>query len=321
MVPPTLTTDAASALIFGTLSPGSRLDGHARVLSAETARAQTGSLFHRLTLGDPAGGQLTARRFDVGEELAPAVGSVVRITGVLEDYRGRTSLKMTSCVADGILSVDAFVPRMPACRLATLADLDALIAELTDPILRSWVEAYFDPQMRTQLAAHPAAARNHGARHAGLISHTVRVARIALGLADLVPLVDRDVVLSGALLHDGGKLTELLDEPGLGYSEEGALVGHIVLGVLRASEVAASIPALEPAILASVLHVIIASHGKIEFGSPVVPATLEALIVHLADLAEAKLEAALEAIERTPLTEPWTPYLPAFGSRLRVKSS
>jgi 3'-5' exoribonuclease len=315
--------DASSpALAFRDLTPGMRLAGHARIVQAEIAHTRTGSSFHRMTLGDQQGGELTAIRFEVGEEPAPVAGSIVRITGVIERYLGRASGKLTTCVADPNVPGELFLPRMPASRAASLTDLDALIVELMDPSLRVWVDVCFDPATRARFALHPAAVRHHGALVGGLLSHTVRVSRIALALADLAgEMVDREVLLAGALLHDLGKLTEVLPEPGAGFTEQGSLLGHVLLGALRAAQVAATIPALEAARVDLVLHAIVAAHGTREHGAPIVPATLEALLLHLADQAEAKLEAALEAIAQMPSMETWTTYHRDFGTRLRRSGS
>jgi 3'-5' exoribonuclease len=311
--------EAGGPVRFAALVPAEVVAGHARVVAGERATARTGAPFHRLVLADATGSELTARRFDVGEEAAPPVGCVVRVTGVVELYRDRRSLNLTVCVVAPEVPAAAFRPRVPATRAATPAEFDALVAGIADPGLRGLVETCLVGAERDRFALMPAAVRHHGAAVGGLLAHTVRVARIALALTEIVGAgVDRDVVLAAALLHDLGKLDELVSEPGAGVTPAGTLVGHVGLGLLRVAAAAERVSGLTPERRQAVLHAVLAAHGRVEHGAPVVPATVEALIVHLADLAEATLAAAQEATERAEPGAGWTPYLPRFGTRLRV---
>jgi 3'-5' exoribonuclease len=309
-----------STLRFADLVPGCVARGLARVLDAHGAVARTGSPYHRLVLGDPSGARLPARRFDA-PDAPPAPGVVVDVEGVLEDFRGAACLKLTRCTVDAAAAAEAFWPRVPAWRLPALADLDSLLAAIADARLRAWVAACFPDEARTRLALMPAAVAHHGAAVGGLLAHVVRVARAALALAELAgPAVDRDVLLAAALLHDLGKLEELLPEPGAGLTERGLLVGHVVLGAVAAASAAASV-GIDPDRVDAVLHAVLAAHGRLEHGAPVVPAIIEALLLRQADRAEAALEAGLAAVERAGPGAGWTPYLPAFGTRLRVPGS
>lgn len=301
------------------LEPGRQITGHARVIAAERALARTGVPFHRLTLGDASGTTITARRFNTGDEAVPPVGAVVSVTGLVERYREQACLTLRRCVVDPAIPASVFVPAMPPSRRATLADLDAEIALITDAALRDWVTACYSASCRAAFAAHPAAVRHHGAAAGGLLTHTVRVARIARGLVELLPGIDRDEVLAGALLHDLGKLRELGAEPGSDLTDDGLLLGHLVLGVRLAWAAAAGIARLAPARVDRVLHIVLASHGTPAWGSPVPPATLEAVTVHLADLAEARLEQALRARETAPAGAGRTAFVPGLGSRFLVE--
>ncbi|TMC91837.1 MAG: HD domain-containing protein, partial [Chloroflexi bacterium] len=162
----------------------------------------------------------------------------------------------------------------------------------------------------------PAAVRHHGAVVGGLLEHTVNVTTIAELTARLYPC-DHDLVLAGALLHDIGKLEELEGQVGAGFTPHGRMVGHIVLGMYYVQEQAQQVAALEEGKMDDLLHIILAHHTK-EYGSPVNPATIEALIVHQADLAEAHLTGFLEHCQKSCSSNGWTSFSPIYGGQLRV---
>lgn len=270
-----------------------------------------------MTLTDGDGLRISAIKFDCADE-PPAPGVVLAIDGHITEFNGGLSLRITTWREDTTVSPEPFLPRMPGNRRASMADLDVLITGIGDEPLRALVEAVFDDDARARFAVHPAAQRNHGASVAGLLTHTVRVTQMALALAAFVPVIDNDLLLAAALLHDIGKLDELGEQPGADYTEPGKLLGHVTLGILLVNEMAANIPDLAPDRKQMLLHVIQTAHGKKEFGAPVVPATFEALLLSLADDAESKIETRLEAVERMPPGAPWTPYVKKFETRFRV---
>lgn len=220
------------------LAAGTAVAGHARVVASDLARTRTEALYQRFELADPSGVQVVARRFGCGSPPPPA-GCVVYVQGVVEEYRGQTTLKLHACREDPVVPAALFFPWVPHTRRATLADLDALVGGIEDAALRALVRACFGPAVRERFAVAPAGVRHHGAAVGGLLAHTVRVARTALALTELVPhVVDRDVVVSAALLHDLGKVDELVPDPGAGLTDPGRLLGHVLLGavaVLRAN--------------------------------------------------------------------------------------
>jgi 3'-5' exoribonuclease len=309
---------AAAAVAFAGLAPGAPVSGLARVVDAASALTRTGEPFLRLRLADPAGRVLAARRFACPDP-PPPPGCVVRIAGVADAFNGALSLRLTACAPAAGVAADAFWPRTPATRAVGAADLAALVAGIPDPALRALVERCLPPAARARFLAAPASVARHGAAVGGLAAHSVRVARLALAFADvLVPQAERGVLVAAALCHDLGKLDANRDEPGAGVTDAGRLVGHVVLGILRVARAADGVPDLSPERAVAVLHAVAAAHGRLEWGAPVVPATLEALLVHLADLAEARVESALAATEAANPGSDWTAYLPAFGTALRV---
>ncbi len=151
----------------------------------------------------------------------------------------------------------------------------------------------------------------------GLLEHTVQVARIAQFLANLYPC-NVELALAGALLHDIGKLQELEAQPGKGFTTDGNMFGHIFLGTLYIQQHAQQINQLDEATLIDLLHIILTHHGMKEHGSPVCPVTIEALIVHQADMVEAKLTGFLDHCARTGTSDGWSAYNKEFGGPLRI---
>jgi 3'-5' exoribonuclease len=303
---------------FATLRLGSTIEGHARVVASSVERSKTGDAFWRLTLADRSGNQVPCV-FWGRDSSPPATGCVVRFRATARAFRETLSLTLTLCERDEGVDAGGFLPRLPPHRQIDPAELDTLIAEITDEPLRQLVETCFANGVREQFAVHPAAMKRHGAVIGGLLAHTVKVTRIALSLADVtVCPIDRSMMIAAALLHDIGKLDEQSPTPGEEPTEDGRLLGHIVPGVIRIMRASQIVLQLSDERRTEIVHAVLASHGKREFGSPAEPATLEAVLLHLADMSEASIEAPLTALEAAPLTAIWTDYVKSIDGRLRV---
>jgi 3'-5' exoribonuclease len=151
----------------------------------------------------------------------------------------------------------------------------------------------------------------------GLIEHTVNVTFIAERLTQLYTC-NQELVLAGALLHDIGKLEELEEQPGVGFTPAGRMFGHIILGTQYVHDHARQVSTLAEAPIHDLLHIILAHHGTKEYGSPVCPATIEALMVHLADTTEAKLTGFLDHCDRSSNADGWSSYSKDIGGQLRI---
>jgi 3'-5' exoribonuclease len=195
---------------------------------------------------------------------------------------------------------------------ASRFDPDVMFSELME-IVETQVE---DPGLRQLVAeiltensdavrAHPAASRNHHAFRAGFLEHVLSVTRTAVYLADkyrdyypdMQPLLSKSLVVAGAVLHDIGKLHELIDQPqGAVYSPPGRLIGHLLLGRDMVRAKAAEIPNLDPELLLRLEHIIVAHHNVPEFGSPIPPHTPEAMLVYHCDEIDAKFNMMVLAL-------------------------
>ena len=172
------------------------------------------------------------------------------------------------------------------------SDLRELIATVQSPHLRGLLEMILGPDTATWAAYReaPAAKRYHQAYRHGLLEHSLTVAQAVGAISGVFESVDRDLALTGALLHDIGKLEAYaIDETGIEMTDLGRLQGEIALGYFRIRTTLATLADFPPELAQGLLHIVLSHHGSLEFGSPVVPATREATLVHMADNLGSKL--------------------------------
>ncbi len=305
-------------LIIADLQVNSTVYGWLFAAEVSMRKASTGRMYLELKLRDARGNEITARHFDLprSEVHMPQEGKVVLIEGLVETYRNALQMKLSRVETDETIPVDLFIvgTRCPIVQLE--ADFEHLIDKVDHPGLSELLRRCFTPEIMENFRRWPAAMRHHGAVVGGLLEHTVNVATIAELIAHLYPC-NHDLVVAGALLHDIGKLEELEDTIGSGYTPTGRMVGHIILGMQYVQRKVESVAAVDEEMRDDLLHIILAHHTK-EFGSPVNPATIEALIVHQADLAEARFTGYLEHCQRTVGPDGWTSFSPVFGGQVRT---
>lgn len=205
------------------------------------------------------------------------------------------------------------------------ARLVELLGQLQNVHLRRLGEAFLaDPDLIGRLKSAPAAVNNHHAYPGGLLQHTVDLMELARLVAPRYEGIDDELLVFGAFLHDLGKIEELASGGEISYTDRGQLVGHIVIGVQMLGEKIASCERDgEPfpiELRHQLEHLIVSHHGQIEFGSPKLPVTLEAVALHHLDNLDAKLSAFASVIESDVAGDGnWTNYNPAIGRKLWKK--
>ncbi len=309
------------------LQAGERVDDQVfRVAQKDLRTTTNGSLYIHAVLADGSG-QMVARMWQASQEIYDSMpeGGLLHFRGRVESYKGNRQF-----IIDGVRQVEAgtFDPAefLPAGK----HDVDALwnqVKELLRGIRNRDVLALVgkfvsDAEFVRSLKRAPAAVQMHHAYLGGLLEHTRNLLRLAQVVCPLYPQVSSDLLLAGIFLHDIGKVRELAFDTNIEYTTEGQLVGHIVQGVLwmhdhcRALERETGRPfphELETALK----HLILAHHGKYEFGSPRLPATAEAIMLHYLDNLDAKLAMVFEAIAGdTDAASEWTGYIRALESRI-----
>jgi 3'-5' exoribonuclease len=200
-----------------------------------------------------------------------------------------------------------------------LARLTTIIQELSDVRLRELGKAYLqDSAWVSQFKIAPAAISHHHAYPGGLLKHTLDLMELAKLVAPRYPKLNADLLIMGAFLHDLGKVDELSCSGEATYTDRGQFVGHLVIGALQLSDRLRTLNCEFPDTLRWQLeHLILSHHGQLEFGSPKIPLTLEAMVLHHLDNLDAKLAAAISLIETDLATDsPWTNYYPALGRKL-----
>lgn len=271
------------------------------LLEKRPAVKKDGSPFLTLVLADRTGA-IDAKLWDGVDVLGPLCepDAVLGVRGRVGEYQGKLQLTVSALERlepeEG--DWERLLPASPRERAQMHKELDALIASVEDAPLRALLRRCLGrgTELGRRFREHPAAKRNHHAYLYGLLEHTVSVASMCDRLAEHYAAsgvsLDRDLLVTGALLHDLGKLDELKERPGAGYTTAGHLLGHIVLGIQRVSAEAEHVAGLSAERLLLLLHLIASHQGKPEWDSPKVPQILEALILHYADDLDAKLNQA-----------------------------
>jgi 3'-5' exoribonuclease len=277
--------------------------------------ARNGRAYLSLVITDRSA-QLEARVWEQAEAAARrfAEFELVRIEGTAVSYQGRIQLHLTEVerASDEGLDPADFLPVGPRPVEALWIDLKTLAATVRTPPLRALIDAALgDETLAASMRRCPAAKTIHHAYVGGLLEHTLSVARLADSIAthyaQAAPgLVNRDLAVVGAILHDIGKTRELATERGLGYTDAGRLVGHIALGMSILDALLAKLPEFPEEMALRLRHVVLAHHGQLEFGSPKRPKTPEAFVVHYADQLDCQLGYLRDLFGREG--ERWTSY-------------
>jgi 3'-5' exoribonuclease len=273
------------------------------VTQKQFSRKRDGAAYLSLRLSDRTG-QCEARMWDNWETCAETfeAGEIVKAQVEVSGWNGRPQLtikKLRKASADEYSLAD-FQPHTTLSIDDLWAKLNSFVDSFTDPFLQQLVRSFLDdPEIASLLRSAPAAKYLHHAWIGGLLEHIVSL----LGLCDRVvphyPQVHRDLVMTGAVLHDIGKLEELRWSLNFDYTLEGQMLGHITLGIAMIEKRIAAIPGFPPRLRLLVEHIVLSHHGKYEFGSPKLPMTPEAILFHYLDDLDAKMYSVRTELDRS----------------------
>lgn len=281
---------------------GDKFNGFLLIKESEVATARNGSMYLSLTVGDKSG-ELNGKIWDAmkGASEAYPVGSVLEIIGKIGEYNNEAQMEYTNIKVvpedQPEANPDLYIRTAPMNKKEMMghikAKLDTIIYPEVKAIVRDILNRY-----NNKIFTHAAATKNHHAFKGGLAYHTVSMLKIAETLVDFYPDVDHSLLYSGIILHDIGKVEELSSvQTGSEYSIKGQLLGHISMMETEIVESAIRLdidPNNENIVL--LRHMILSHHGKMEWGSAVVPKTREAHALHYIDMLDARMNMTHEAL-------------------------
>ncbi len=272
------------------------------VTSKQLRSRKDGGQYLAATLSDRTG-QIESRMWDNFAEVAAGFeqGDVVKVRAEVCRFNGRFQLnleKLRRATPDEFELAD-FVPQTSKNVEEMWSALVRSVDSFSDLWLQALVRSFLDdPEIAAALREAPAAKSLHHAWLGGLLEHVVSLVGICELAARHYPEINRDLLLTGAILHDIGKLEELRWGIGFDYTLEGQLVGHITMGIAMIEKKLASLPGFPPALRMLVEHMVLSHHGKLEFGSPKLPMIPEAVLLHYLDDLDAKMHTMRSEFER-----------------------
>ena len=298
------------------LRDGEAVVGCYCVVNVQQARTKSDKPYLKLVLTDRHG-TIEARVWEDAEaherNLQP--GSYVGVRGKLEIFNLERQVRVEDVapLEVELEELDLFLPRSQRLPSEMDRDLEELVRSIRDVPLRTLVQKLLSrrSEIGSAFRLAPAAKGNHHAYIGGLQEHTLSVAHVCDLLArHYGDELDRDLLIAGALLHDIGKVREIGAKAGFPYTDEGKLLGHILLGLRMVQDAAASVPDLSRSRLMLLEHLIASHQGRYEWQSPREPATLEALLLHYADDMDAKFNQATRILPQDELG--WSEYDRSF---------
>jgi len=284
--------------------------------------SNTGKAYLSVQLRDRTG-TIEARVWDRAEEIGKRFqrDDIVEVSGSAISYQGRIQLKVHDVRKDeGPKELSDYLPVSRKGIDVLWGLLRGYVADVKDPDYKRLLSAVFlDPdaaKMAERFCRAPGGKTMHHDYVGGLLEHTVSVVGVCRFLSSHYERVDADLLMTGALLHDLGKVNELSYEGAFDYTDEGRLLGHLYIGAEFVDKICGSLSGFPPEKAMLIKHMILSHHGELEYGSPKRPKTIEAVLLHFAENMDAKVTAFNDAIDELPEGARWTDYQRMFERHL-----
>lgn len=266
-------------------------------------------------------GSLSANIWDNFEGIVKSFsnGDLVKVIGVVEEYQGNLQLKLNKILSvkteDNVVHAD-FLQHSKRDLKEMVEEFSTRLRNISNPFLNQLMTNIFNKTDYRKFAFSPAGKQWHHSYVSGLIEHSLELIKICDLMCDIHPEINRDLVICGAMMHDFGKIEELKSET-FEYTDKGKLIGHIVIGAIKINDECSKIENFPEELKNCLIHLVLSHQGKLEFASPVVPKTLEAITLYQADELSAKVNAYKNAIGYGVKEEPgWTKYIPLASTDL-----
>lgn len=286
------------------------------------AKTKAGKSYYSMQLQDRTG-TIDAKVWELNNAIAHFEAmNYIRVDAQVTSFNGTLQLnvKRVRVAEEGEFDPADYMPCSGKNIEEMYRKLTDIISRIENEYLKKLLESFFvdDRAFAERFKKHSAAKSIHHGFIGGLLEHTLSVAKICEFMASHYPVIKHDLLVTAAIFHDIGKVEELSDFPENDYTDEGQLVGHIVMGTMMVSERIKQIDGF-PATLANELkHCILAHHGELEYGSPKKPALIEALALAHADNMDAKLQTFTEIINANQDKTEWLGYNRMFESNVRM---
>lgn len=249
-------------------------------------------------------------------------GAITKVAGIIEEFNGAPQIKIEKwrvATSEDDVSPEDFLPKSRHPLPVMIEEFETVINSVSNHFLRRLLQNIFTEDNLRKYTRTPAGKGWHHAYIHGLLEHTLEIVRICDLMCSIHSEINRDLLISGALLHDFGKIEELTYETAFDYSDKGKLLGHIMIGALAVEKTASAIENFPGELKERLIHLVLSHQGKLEYASPVEPKTLEAIVLYQADELSAKTNAYKSAIEAEKnKNSKWTRFLPLANTSLMI---
>jgi 3'-5' exoribonuclease len=305
------------------LSRGDEVDHFLLVRKCEIKTGRNNKNYLSLEIGDSTT-SLPANVWDNIDYISTFLtnGIIVKVEGSIDEYQGQPQIRITQIRKSNSkenISVEDFLPKSKRDLEEMEKQLWGRIKSINNIFLKQLLNVLLEGEIYQKFIRAPAGKSWHHSYIHGLLEHTMEIMEICDLTANFHPEVNRDLLITGAILHDFGKTKELTFDSTFDYSDEGRLLGHIVIASIMIKEKINDIKEFPEGLKNQLLHLILSHQGKLEQASPVEPKTLEAIILYQADEISAKANAYKSAIEADAKGENrWTKFLHLINSPLYI---
>ena len=275
-----------------------------------TGQTKNGGAFLSLTLSDKTG-DIETRVWERAEELGVLFkeGDVVEVSGKAGLYRNQVQLTLSGIALSNDDDPSLFIETTPCDISDMMKDLKEIVRKIKNADLRDLVNSFIsDHKFLEKFKESPAAKNFHHGYIGGLLEHTLSVCRLAVLVQEQYPELDGDLLVTGAFLHDIGKIREFSYGKTIDYSDEGRLLGHLVIGVSMLEEKLEGFKKFPSETALCLKHMILSHHGEYDFGSPKRPKFLEAFVLHLIDDLDAKMNGITRFMSKDKNEGSWTDF-------------